>query len=280
MESNKAEQKFQKSSNLPRELTVKEQEKLRLQDKKLVSKFRQDELERSAQKMWDLFYKRNKTNFFKDRHWTLREFIELSQKSLENSQNEKMVILEAGCGVGNFLFPVLDEIPNLFMYACDFSPRAIEFVKRNERYDTERCEAFYCDVTTENCFFQNVSASSVDIVTLIFVLSAIHPEKFENVLKNCFEVLKPGGFLLLRDYGLNDHAMLRFAAGNKLFDKFYVRQDGTRAYYFTLEVLENLAKKCHFEIVSNEYVLRETVNKKEDLCVPRVFVQSKLKKIL
>ena len=33
-----------------------------------------------------------------------------------------------------------------------------------------------------------------------------------------------------------------------------------------------------FEIVSNEYVLRETVNKKEGLCVPRVFVQGKFVK--
>ena len=32
--------------------------------------------------MWDLFYKRNSTNFFKDRHWTFREFEELKVKHL------------------------------------------------------------------------------------------------------------------------------------------------------------------------------------------------------
>lgn len=46
-------------------------------------------------------------------------------------------------------------------------------------------------------------------------------------------MLKADGCLLIRDYGLYDYAMLRFAPGHKLADHFYVRQDGTRAYYFS-----------------------------------------------
>ncbi len=49
----------------------------------------------------------------------------------------------------------------------------------------------------------------------------------------CDQVLTPGGCVLVRDYGLFDHAMLRFAPGHKLSENFYVRQDGTRAYYFS-----------------------------------------------
>ena len=48
------------------------------------------------------------------------------------------------------------------------------------------------------------------------------------------KVLKPGGCILFRDYGLYDYAMLRFSSGHKLADNFYVRQDGTRAYYFSV----------------------------------------------
>jgi len=68
----------------------------------------------------------------------------------------------------------------------------------------------------------------VDISTLIFVLSAIHPDRFVLALKNIFKVLKPGGYLLFRDYGLYDMAQLRFKPGHKIADKLYMRQDGTR----------------------------------------------------
>lgn len=57
-------------------LSPEEEEKLK-RDQALVSPFKQQKLEKEAQKNWDLFYKRNSTNFFKDRHWTTREFEEL-----------------------------------------------------------------------------------------------------------------------------------------------------------------------------------------------------------
>ena len=63
-------------SHEARTLTEAEASKLHT-DKKLVSEFKQNKLEQEAQKNWDIFYKRNTTKFFKDRHWTLREFQEL-----------------------------------------------------------------------------------------------------------------------------------------------------------------------------------------------------------
>ena len=86
---------------------------------------------------------------------------------------------------------------------------------------------------------------------------------------------------MVRDYGVNDHAMVRFDPGHKLAEKFYVRQDGTRSFFFTLEEMQALfcaefeATGPLFTTVENEYVFRETVNMKEKLRVPRVFVQSK-----
>lgn len=238
----------------------------------LVSDFKQMKLEKEAQKNWDLFYKRNTTNFFKDRHWTTREFEEL--RACREFEAQRLVLLEAGCGVGNCIFPLLQEDLNIYIYACDFSPRAVEFVKQNPRYSPERCCAFQSDLTKDD-LREHVPENGVDVVTLIFVLSAVHPDKMRPALDNISKVLKPGGVVLFRDYGLYDHAMLRFKSGNKLADNFYVRQDGTRSYFFSKEFLCGLFESAGFQSVSNEYVLRETVNRKEGVCVPRVFLQSK-----
>lgn len=205
-----------------RTLTDEDVQKLKKQDSRLVSTFQAQQLEKNAKKHWDLFYKRNETRFFKDRHWTTREFFELV-----GSADETRTLLEVGCGVGNLIYPLIEEGMNFFVYACDLSPRAVDFVKLNEKYDETKMKAFQCDITSED-IFSVISTNSVDIVTLIFVLSAIHPDKFTVTLRNIFKILKPGGLLLLRDYGLFDMAQLRFKPGNKISDNFYMRQDGTR----------------------------------------------------
>lgn len=92
--------------------------------------------------------------------------------------------------------------------------------------------------------------------------------------------MKPNGIVFVRDYGLNDHSMVRFDPGHKIAEKFYVRQDGTRTYFFSLEEMTNLfVDNSHnaswFTKTENEYVFRETINMKEKLRVPRVFIQSK-----
>uniref|UniRef100_A0A8C8T6T1 tRNA N(3)-cytidine methyltransferase n=2 Tax=Peromyscus maniculatus bairdii TaxID=230844 RepID=A0A8C8T6T1_PERMB len=220
---------FQRKGLQARVLSSEETEKLQ-RDQALVPDFKQQKLEKEAQKNWDLFYKRNSTNFFKDRHWTTREFEEL--RSCREYEGQKLTLLEAGCGVGNCLFPLLEEDLNIFAYACDFSPRAVDYVKQNPLYNTERCKVFQCDLTKDD-LLDHIPPESVDAVTLIFVLSAVHPEKMHLVLLNVYKVLKPGRSVLFRDYGLHDHAMLRFKAGSKLGENFYVRQDGTRSYFFT-----------------------------------------------
>ncbi|XP_041518171.1 tRNA N(3)-methylcytidine methyltransferase METTL6 isoform X2 [Microtus oregoni] len=174
---------FQRQSLQARILSSEEEDKLQ-RDRALVSDFKQQKLEKEAQKNWDLFYKRNSTNFFKDRHWTTREFEEL--RSCREYEGQKLVLLEAGCGVGNCLFPLLEEDVNIFAYACDFSPRAVDYVKQNPLYNTERCKVFQCDLTKDD-LLDHIPPESVDAVTLIFVLSAIHPEKMHLVLLNVYK---------------------------------------------------------------------------------------------
>lgn len=140
-------------------------------------------------------------------------------------------------------------------------------------------QAFQCDITTQDVF-SIVERNTVDIATLIFVLSAIHPNNFHQTLRNVYELLKPGGLLLFRDYGLYDMAQLRFKAGHKISDNFYMRQDGTRSYYFSTDYMKSLLEESGFEVDFISYIHRRTVNKKENIDVPRIFVQCKARKPL
>ena len=56
----------------------------------------------------------------------------------------KRILMEVGCGAGNFVFPLLEEdADNLFIYACDFSTRAVDIVKKHPLYDEEKVKQFY-----------------------------------------------------------------------------------------------------------------------------------------
>jgi len=258
------------------ELTESDMKQLEKQNSRKISEFRANKLESEAKKNWDMFYKRNETKFFKDRHWTTREFQELlgHDKILETQDNEPKRLLEVGCGVGNFAFPLIEERLNIFIYCCDFSPRAVQFVKDNPLYDATKMKAFQCDITTDS-LMDEIPDTGVDMVSAVFVLSSIHPDKHKAVINNLARVLKPGGVLLFRDYGLYDMAMIRFGPGSKISDKFYSRQDGTRSYFFGLDEVSQLATSAGLLVADNQFVSRRTVNKKEGVDVPRTFVQSK-----
>lgn len=277
-------------------LSDAERAKLEEQNKRMVTAFQALKLEQEARKHWDLFYKRNENRFFKDRHWTTREFSELlcgeesagsgssiphagSPHIVENSSaTDGKKLLEIGCGVGNLIFPLIEDgHRDYFIYACDLAPRAVELVQKHNLYDERYMKAFACDITTEQVF-DTLADGSLDIVTLIFVLSAIHPDKFRQTVSNIYRLLKPGGVVLFRDYGLYDMAQLRFKPGHKIAENFYMRQDGTRSYYFAEKEVSELFQKAGFTVLVNSYIHRRTINPKENIDVPRIFVQGKFRK--
>lgn len=232
-----------------------------------------------AQKNWDIFYKLNATNFFKDRHWLTREFPILSNNTT-TKETSRRHLLEVGCGVGNLVFPLSSENPNLFIHCCDFSPRAIQMLTENNLYDPHRIHAFQADITIPAIISQSLP-HKVDIVSAIFCLSAIPPSKLSQTLQNIADALKQGGSFIMRDYAQGDSAQLRFKAQNviSIDDSFYVRHDHTFSVFFSPEKIVKECANVGLQVVECGVVEKVVVNRKKELNMNRRFVQGSFIKI-
>lgn len=252
---------------------------------------------------WDQFYREKTTNFFKDRHYLREELSELMPPEIAADPRSwvdnapaltasaasapSAVLLELGCAVGNGVLPLLRAAPGLFAYACDLSPVAVDLLREKPEYACGRCAAFACDITRgpgeqptdeHHALEDEVPGGSVDFATLIFVLSAIDPELHAGVLGRVFTSLRPGGSVMVRDYGRGDLAQVRFGAGHWLGGDLYVRGDGTLAYFFTEEGLRKVCEAVGFETLECEYRRNDIVNRARDIQMPRIWVQGKFRR--
>ncbi|XP_077739314.1 tRNA N(3)-cytidine methyltransferase METTL8, mitochondrial isoform X5 [Canis aureus] len=194
--------------------------------------------------------------------------------------NATFRILEVGCGAGNSVFPILNTLqdaPESFLYCCDFASGAVELVKLHSSYRAAQCCAFVHDVCDEGLPFP-FPDGILDVILLVFVLSSIHPDRMQGVINRLSNLLKPGGMLLFRDYGRYDKTQLRFKRGHCLSENFYVRGDGTRAYFFTKGEVHNMFCKAGLDEKQNLVDRRLQVNRKKQVKMHRVWVQGKFQK--
>ena len=223
-------------------------------------------------KNWEKFYKFNKTNFFKDRHYILEEFLEL-----KNDKRDKITLLDMGCGVGNSFYPLLTRLPNLYVNAFDFSKRAVNMSKTHPMYEKEkhRINVYDLDLVKDD-----IPNKNNDYGILMFVLSAIKPEEHEKVVEKISKVINKGGILYFRDYARYDMAQLRFAKRkkNKVGDNLYMRKDKTLSYFFDKNEIEKLFIKYGFSIVNSNLICRLIENRKENKKMHRLWLQIKFKK--
>jgi methyltransferase-like protein 6 len=236
---------------------------------KKISEFWHRKYRQDLGKNWNLFYKRNETRFFRDRHWIPQEFPELLDTT------RKIRLFEVGCGVGNFTFPLAEINGELEVVGCDISARAIELFQENEAYASGRFNVFVADIIKDD-LSERVGEESVDIATSIFVLSALPPETLPKVIKNVCKTMKPGGSWFIRDYSSSDAAQHRFDADKSRLERgLFVRQDGTLAHYFDPGELTELMMEL-FEVAESKEVKSRTSNMKTGLDLERSFIQLKL----
>ncbi|SJM86195.1 unnamed protein product [Zygosaccharomyces bailii] len=254
---------------------IKEAEKkISAQHENPVPEFDRKLYNSNPSRYWDIFYKNNKENFFKDRKWLQIEFPSLYAATKKDAG--PLQIFEIGCGAGNTFFPILNENENehLRIVAADFAPRAVELVKSSPQFNSQYGHACVWDLANPAGELpEGVKPHSVDIAVMIFVFSALAPNQWEQALGNLRKVMKPGGKILFRDYGRYDLAQVRFKKNRLLEENFYIRGDGTRVYFFTEEELRNLFTKDFREnkIGTDRRLL---VNRKRQLKMYRCWLQA------
>lgn len=260
-----------------------------------VSDFDKQRFNGDPAKWWNLFYKNNTANFFKDRKWLQQEFPVLSKAT--EADTGPFTILEIGAGAGNTAFPILATNKNsqLKIHACDFSKQAVEVMRTQDEYKTDMMQADVWDVAGDD-LPPGLSEGSVDVAILIFIFSALSPTQWRKAVENVYRVMKHGGEVCFRDYGRGDLAQVRFRKGRYLEDNFYIRGDGTRVYFFEQDELADIwsgkhpvmsspvedgdsAVKPAFEIENLGVDRRLLVNRQKKLKMYRCWLQGRFRKI-
>ncbi|XP_074566811.1 uncharacterized protein LOC141823427 [Curcuma longa] len=265
---------------------------------------------------WRSFHRRHSAEkFFKERRYLLKEFPELirtsdSIKVLEvgcGNGSTVLPILRAkqnitvyACDCSEEVLRKAEEIiatesaislePRFYTFLLDFSVNDFPdwlFCTTCQRNSCPEPANFSSDSRGENLETSHMSTflredqcciGGVDFVTMIFTLSAIPFERMPSVIEKCLSVLRPGGLLLFRDYGLYDMTMLRFLPEQRVGFCEYMRSDGTFSYFFSLDTARNLFLTAGFIEVELTYCRVTSMNRQKGKSMQRVWVHGKFQK--
>ena len=103
---------------------------------------------------WETFFTTHKGGgFFKPRRYISQEFASFFTSSKfseihDKSWNFELNIIEAGCGHGCTMFPLLEEFSSLVYFATDYSPTAIQILESHPKYSSvsNRVKPFIWDI--------------------------------------------------------------------------------------------------------------------------------------
>ena len=248
---------------------------------------------------WDRFYEQHQTNFFKDRHYLKHAFPQEFGLDAESNttcstqpkRKVKRILVEAGCGVGNALLPLLendditqrhsdgDEI-EWTVYGIDLSRNAISLLEQDTRFQRAnsqgRAFAYAWDLVSS---LPHPGLEGVAHVTsLLFCMSAVDPAHHLSFARHVAQTLQPGiGVLVFRDYGRFDEAQLKLHQGREklIQDNYYRKHDDTKCYYFEIEELREIFEQVELDVLELNYIRRVYKNRGDQTQRRRVWVHGR-----
>lgn len=169
---------------------------------------------------------------------------------------------------------------------------ADERQQANPLFDPERINPFVFDLVTNapdlNSLVSAHEFGPPNIVSLIFVLSAIPPSRHLDVFRLLSRTLPIDGTLCFRDFAHGDLSQVRFhqkasaawCEPNLLSEDqdFYRRGDNTFTYFFTVDEIQAHASSVGLE---GEVEIKEVhgLNRKTGVQLHRRFIQGRWKKV-
>jgi SAM-dependent methyltransferase len=245
---------------------------------------------------WDRFYTQHQTSFFKDRHYLANAFPhEFAVGSTGTAVLAPRTLVELGCGVGNTLLPLLEDerYATWTIYGLDLSAVAIDLLQQDARYTAAAVDKRTW-VGVANLVSDPLPAlcrNVAHVATLLFCLSAVAPAQHQAAAAHAAQALRPGGVLVVRDYGRYDQAQLQLATQRAKWlggdhnlkgdsnAHFYCKADATKCYYFTTEDLLRLfADDLGLQVLECDYIQRQYQNRGQGLRRRRVWVQARFRK--
>lgn len=123
--------------------------------------------------------------------WRGRMLSELSPKSGQK-------ILDIGSGTGSWSILVKQEFPDTKVIALDPDPDVRRIA---ERKATDANVDIQFLTVMGNSQIEMIDASTIDLVTISLVLHQCPMKTKTEILSNAYRLLRPGGRLLISDYG-------------------------------------------------------------------------------
>lgn len=242
---------------------------------------------------WELAYRTHRSTqaqLFKERRYLLNAFPLL---------REAEAVLEVGCGNGSSVLPILRGNTTVHVHATDPSATAIDLT-RAACEEVGVARRLTTGVQDEDSLLGGALHGTFDVACVVFTASAVPDAGDLELLKRVAAALKPGGAILLRDYGALDVRMLRDLASAhgqpppksvqpgrtprtprpdapravRVGEREFVRPGGFFRRYYSLEDVAQLAVSARLTLEEARYCCQRVQNKRRALTMDRVFIHA------